>query len=246
MAVGRRTLIIGVLTTSLAVSAKAEIIDGVNWADEVHDHSANIQNYNGVLMDESVEWWLTGSPDADVNENGYAWDPIDQDSVGGWRSTFPNEFITLYWETGLPDLAGDDLIVRFYGGGGSDADVYAAVDGVEFQLIGAFNGGTAGYFQDATFDFNGLFDECVHYVKITRAASGPQTGMFFDAVGGGFLVGDIDGDCDVDLSDLAGLLGLYGLCDGDPGFDALADFDQNGCIDLSDLATLLGHYGEGA
>ena len=56
--------------------------------------------------------------------------------------------------------------------------------------------------------------------------------------------GDIDGNGHVDLNDLAALLGMYGLCTGDLGFNTAGDFDHNGCVDLGDLATLLAHYGE--
>jgi hypothetical protein len=59
------------------------------------------------------------------------------------------------------------------------------------------------------------------------------------------LVGDIDGDGDVDLADLAALLGAYGACAGDPTYNPDADLDDSGCVDLSDLATLLGNYGAG-
>ncbi len=55
--------------------------------------------------------------------------------------------------------------------------------------------------------------------------------------------GDIDGDCDVDLSDLAMLLAAYNTCDGDAGYDPAADFDASGCVDLADLASLLAVYG---
>jgi len=61
----------------------------------------------------------------------------------------------------------------------------------------------------------------------------------------GPLPGDTDGDGDVDLSDLAALLAVYGACDGDPNFDATIDYDESGCIDLPDLATLLSNYGTG-
>lgn len=59
------------------------------------------------------------------------------------------------------------------------------------------------------------------------------------------LDGDIDGDGDVDLADLAALLAAYGTCDGDPSYNPNADFDDTGCIDLSDLAMLLSNYGAG-
>ena len=59
------------------------------------------------------------------------------------------------------------------------------------------------------------------------------------------IVGDLDGDGDVDLSDLATLLAAYGACDGDPLYNASADLDNSGCVDLTDLAELLGNYGAG-
>jgi photosystem II stability/assembly factor-like uncharacterized protein len=55
--------------------------------------------------------------------------------------------------------------------------------------------------------------------------------------------GDVDGDGDVDLADLAALLSAYGTCAGDPVYNPAADFDSSGCIDLADLAVLLSHYG---
>jgi hypothetical protein len=55
--------------------------------------------------------------------------------------------------------------------------------------------------------------------------------------------GDIDGDGDVDLADLALLLASFGLCSGDAGFNAGADFDSTGCIELSDLTLLLANFG---
>jgi hypothetical protein len=55
--------------------------------------------------------------------------------------------------------------------------------------------------------------------------------------------GDVNGDGQVDLSDLALLLASFGLCNGESGFVADADFDDSGCVELSDLATLLASFG---
>lgn len=54
-------------------------------------------------------------------------------------------------------------------------------------------------------------------------------------------IGDLDGDRDVDLSDLAQLLGHYGTPSGASYEDGDLDFD--GDVELSDLAELLGVYG---
>ena len=58
------------------------------------------------------------------------------------------------------------------------------------------------------------------------------------------IIGDVDGDGDVDLSDLAALLGAYGTSCGDPNYNPDADLDGDCDVDLSDLAALLGHYGQ--
>lgn len=55
--------------------------------------------------------------------------------------------------------------------------------------------------------------------------------------------GDVDGDGDVDLTDLAVLLSSFGTCAGDAGFTPAADFDGSGCVELGDLAILLGNFG---
>lgn len=61
--------------------------------------------------------------------------------------------------------------------------------------------------------------------------------LYADWTGFPDLEGDLDGDCDVDLSDLAILLGAYGIDDG-------GDLDGDGDTDLSDLAQLLANYGD--
>ena len=70
---------------------------------------------------------------------------------------------------------------------------------------------------------------------------GGSRGVVVIAIG---HTGDVDFDGDVDLSDLAALLGGYGSQFGtDPDYDSQADFDLDGDIDLADLAELLGAYG---
>jgi len=59
--------------------------------------------------------------------------------------------------------------------------------------------------------------------------------------GGEFCFGDLDGDGEVGLSDLAQLLANYST-----GFGAMyedGDMDGDGDVDLSDLAALLSEYG---
>jgi hypothetical protein len=58
-----------------------------------------------------------------------------------------------------------------------------------------------------------------------------------------FILGDLDGDGDVDLSDLAQLLSNYGMTGGANYEDG--DLDGDGDVDLSDLAGLLANYGAG-
>lgn len=57
------------------------------------------------------------------------------------------------------------------------------------------------------------------------------------------VVGDLDGDGDVDLSDLAKLLAHYGQVGVTP---ADGDLDGDGDVDLTDLAMLLANYGAAA
>jgi len=53
--------------------------------------------------------------------------------------------------------------------------------------------------------------------------------------------GDLDGDGDVDLADLAQLLAHYGMSEGATYEDG--DLDDDGDVDLADLAALLAVYG---
>jgi len=61
---------------------------------------------------------------------------------------------------------------------------------------------------------------------------------------GSHCLGDLDGDGDVDLADLARLLSNYGMTSGAMYEDG--DLDSDGDVDLNDLATLLAVYGTSA
>jgi hypothetical protein len=65
----------------------------------------------------------------------------------------------------------------------------------------------------------------------------------YEFQGGAPIPGDLDGDGDVDLSDLAQLLSNYGMSEGATYEDG--DLDGDGDVDLSDLAGLLANYGVG-
>ena len=70
---------------------------------------------------------------------------------------------------------------------------------------------------------------------------GPSRGVAVVAFGHS---GDTDFDGDVELTDLAQLLGAYGTTFGvDANYDSQSDFNLNGRIELADLAELLGNYG---
>ena len=62
-----------------------------------------------------------------------------------------------------------------------------------------------------------------------------------DVINGEGCLGDLDGDGNVDLADLAELLGHYGTTSEASYADG--DLDRDGDVDLADLAELLGVYG---
>lgn len=58
-----------------------------------------------------------------------------------------------------------------------------------------------------------------------------------------YCPGNLNGDPNNDLSDLAILLSIFGACNGSLAYMPFADFDFDGCIGLSDLALLLSQFG---
>jgi len=56
------------------------------------------------------------------------------------------------------------------------------------------------------------------------------------------VLGDLDGDRDVDQTDFQILARSVGLCTGDQGFAVAADFDQDGCVTQADADVWFDHF----
>lgn len=84
----------------------------------------------------------------------------------------------------------------------------------------------------------------VSYVASARFETTPPFDSYrvgLTQIGTPVVPGDLDGDGDVDLADLAQLLAHYGTTSGAAYEDG--DLDGDGDVDLADLAALLGNYG---
>jgi len=58
------------------------------------------------------------------------------------------------------------------------------------------------------------------------------------------IVGDVEGDRDVDIYDIVSIAGAYGTQKGDPQYIPNCDIDGDGDIDIFDIVIAGGHYGE--
>lgn len=183
-----RYMAVVLVTLAYSISAigvaRGDLIDGVYWADEVTEWTGNIQNYGGQPMTDETTWWLTGAPDADVNQNGYAWDPVDNDYVAGWRSCggSGDESFTVHFEVPIGDVDGPDFMIHYYAGLQSAASVWASSNDVDYFQVGTMGSGTPGYFIDEWIDLDGFVNDA-RYIRVVRETDGSQTGTFIDALG---------------------------------------------------------------
>jgi len=263
----KKTIYILLVILAFGKTVQARCIEGINWTDSVFSHTDKIQSwadgyYGGPgshYMDSNTPattWWVLGPNDADGNGDMYAWDfeQGDRDYVAGWRTGSPlhsEQEIVVKFETGIKDIIGDDIVIRMFCGPVAKASVWASIDGNDFTQIGIIEGqlneipGTGGYLYDAFFDFNGIFTDDVHFIRVFREVTEPQSGMFFDSFSTAYidvpndcnevglfgweLAGDIDQNCYVNLEDFAMLANQWQKCNdpNDPGFDASFFDDPN-------------------
>jgi hypothetical protein len=147
-------------------------------------------------------------------------------------------------------------------------DVLVSVDGIEFVSVKGTEGavvhipGDEAHSDDAfarSYDLGPAGLSAARYVSLDGDGDLPGGGyrgfdldaigvvsFFGDCNGNGVpnecdCRGDVDGDCSIDLSDLAQLLANYGMTVGATYHDG--DLDGDGDVDLSDLAALLSVYG---
>ncbi len=115
--------------------------------------------------------------------------------------------------------------------------------GADTAIVGARNDDDHGNNSGAAYVYRGLSDcNGNATLDICDIADGTSA----DENGNGLpdecdCPGDLDGDGDIDLADLAQLLSNYGTTSGAEHEDGDVDFD--GDVDLSDLAALLSVYG---
>jgi hypothetical protein len=103
--------------------------------------------------------------------------------------------------------------------------------------------GGATYTTGGDFELSGTIGQADAGAVMTGGDYGLAGGFWPGASASGSIPcpGDLDSDLDIDLADLAQLLGNYGTTSGAVYEDG--DIDGDGDVDLSDLAGLLGVYG---
>gem|GEM_PF-1750242 len=103
------------------------------------------------------------------------------------------------------------------------------------------DGGGAMLAAAGDFELSGTIGQLDASVSMAGGDFEITGGFWVGAVADPFCFGDLDENGEVDLNDLATLLGRYGTTSGMTYADG--DLDDDGDIDLDDLAYLLGLYG---
>ena len=104
------------------------------------------------------------------------------------------------------------------------------------------DGGGEMFTTGGDFELSGTIGQPDAHTTIMTGGDFELAGGFWAGVAEDeFCFGDLDGDNDIDLADLAQLLSNYGETSGMTYEDG--DLDADGDIDLADLAALLAVYG---
>ncbi|MCK4658642.1 MAG: PEP-CTERM sorting domain-containing protein [Phycisphaerae bacterium] len=174
------TVLLIALLVGCVATANADYDDYL-WADSVEGWNGNIKNFGDELMTWETSWWLTGLPDCDMDGNGYAFDPGDNDYVAGWKMPPANDSFTVKFDTLIQNSPGDDVLVVGYSGPTYESSVQASSDGINFTELGTIGIGQPGYLHDFWFDLGGLTD--AQYIRVERLSTASLSGGFVDAIG---------------------------------------------------------------
>ena len=166
------------------------------------------------------------------------WDETNVPYVG-WRTVDPT--ITFHFN-GWVRVRTITLYVDDSNGGGGvyppqDVTVSDGVNTLEFPITDPPSGAPFAIELDEL----GLVGDTIEVTLADHNASGGYMMLSEVEFNGGPCPADLDRDGDVDLADLATLLGNYGAATG-ASYD-MGDLDGDGDVDLGDLAALLGLYG---
>jgi hypothetical protein len=103
------------------------------------------------------------------------------------------------------------------------------------------DGGGAMWTTGGDYELSGTIGQPDAGVVMTGGDYALAGGFWLGGAEEPFCFGDLDGDLDIDLADLAQLLANYGTPSGAVYEDG--DLDTDGDVDLADLAALLAVYG---
>lgn len=186
----------------------------VHYFDGVQTHNLGPGNVNGAcpsVWDGAVAWVGTGEVGGDFTKSEIFW-----------------------WKNGQVVRVTNDTTVGI-------ADEYPCV----WRNIVVWNRGVNGIFSHRIFVWDGQSTTQVTFVNSkypsvhhSRLAYVTDDALYYADL---YPLGDLNYDRDVDLDDLAEILGHYGMSAG--AVYEQGDLDGDGDIDLDDLAAMLGHYG---
>ncbi|MBN2448240.1 MAG: choice-of-anchor J domain-containing protein, partial [Phycisphaerae bacterium] len=124
---------------------------------------------------------------------------------------------------------------------------YVGSDGAQAQIDGiVIDGSTGAPANDCNMngipdecdilpEFGGFCDELVQVCDTDYNGNGVPDSCTCDFA-------DFDGDGDIDMDDFETFRVAFGTCDGDPGYNVLADVDGSGCVGVTDYQAWIACY----